>query len=248
VGEQPRPDRQLAILSYHMIGPPPRGVWEPWFYVPETQLAEHLEILREGGWSFVDLATALRGLSEPALLPARSALLTFDDGYRSVLERALPILAERGCPGVMFISTVLIGRTKPSDEETGEPLDPICGWDELRELDGGGISVESHGANHAAFSELAPDEIVEELVVSKQLLEEGLEKTVNAFAFPYGDSGNDAAQVTEALERSGYKAAFLYGGGPVRVGVDDRYRLSRLAIGMDTDLAAELGRTAAERR
>jgi len=36
-------------------------------------------------------------------LPDRSVLITFDDGHRSVLERGLPILAERGLPAVAFI-------------------------------------------------------------------------------------------------------------------------------------------------
>jgi peptidoglycan/xylan/chitin deacetylase (PgdA/CDA1 family) len=248
VGKQSRSGRRFAILSYHSIGAPPHGVWEPWFHVPETLLAEHLQVLTAGGWEVIDLAMALRGLSQPELLPARSALLTFDDGYRSVLERAAPVLAERGCPGVAFVPIISIGRTKPFDEDTGEPLEPICDWDELRELEAHGISVQSHGVRHVAFSELEPREIVDELVVSKRVLEERLDKTVDAFAFPYGDGGRSTAQVTGALQRSGYAVAFLYGGGPVTPGVDDRYRLSRLAIGLDSDLAAELARASDEAR
>jgi peptidoglycan/xylan/chitin deacetylase (PgdA/CDA1 family) len=190
---------------------------------------------------FVDLATAIRGLSHPDLLPERSVLVTFDDGDRSVLERALPIMAARGCPGVMFVPIVTVGRKKAFDD-AGQPLDPICDWDDLHALEAGGISVQSHGVDHVAFSELEPKQIAEELVASKAMLEEKLSKRVETFAFPYGDGGKDPAEVTRALRTAGYAAACLYGGGPVVLPGADRYRLSRLAIGADTDLARELAR------
>ena len=238
--QQPSRSIRLAILSYHEIGAPPRGVWEPWFYVPEEVLIDHLSVLEKEGWEIIDLRSALSGLSRPKSLPERSALLTFDDGFLSVLERALPILSERALPAVMFVPTASIGRRRRVNEETGEPLEPICGWKELREVEAGGISVESHGTRHIRFSELEPREIANELHVSNRLLESGLGKNVQAFAFPYGDGGNSSEHVSRALNASGYTAAFLYGGGPITPGVDDPYRLSRLAIGPDSDLAGML--------
>lgn len=55
--------------------------------------------------SIDDLDAAVNG--GPAL-PDRSVLITFDDGHRSVLEHGLPILAERGLPGVAFVITGLL--------------------------------------------------------------------------------------------------------------------------------------------
>src|SRR5262249_43971277 len=83
--------RLIAILGYHKIGPWP-GDWETWYYVPEETFAGHLRALREGGWRFLDASAFLRGLDDPDTLPWRSALVTFDDGYRSLLEHGLPTL------------------------------------------------------------------------------------------------------------------------------------------------------------
>jgi peptidoglycan/xylan/chitin deacetylase (PgdA/CDA1 family) len=233
---------RLAILSYHKVGDAPRWAWEPWNYVPEAAFVEHLRCLDQDGWQVIELPTALRGLSAPERLPQRSALLTFDDGYRSVLERALPVMAEFGYPGVVFVPVAYIGGMSAFDANVSEPLERLCGWSELCELDRAGISVQSHGFRHVRFSELQPHEIEVELVRSKAVLEEGVGKDVEVFAFPYGDVGADPRGVARALESCGYRAACLYGGGSVALPAEDQYRLSRLAIGSDTDLAEELAR------
>lgn len=234
--------RLLAILSYHKIGDAPQGAWEPWNYVPETVFADHLRHLEEEGWQVVDLPTALRGLSAPESLPGKSALVTFDDGYRSVAERALPLMAELGCPGVVFVPVAYIGGMSAFDANVSEPQEPLCGWDELRELEHAGISVQSHGYRHLVLSKAEPRRLEDELVRSKTILEDGLGKQVELFAFAYGDRGADPDSVATALESCGYRAACLYGGGPVALPADDRYRLSRLAIGFDTDIGEELAR------
>ncbi|MQA73298.1 MAG: polysaccharide deacetylase family protein [Solirubrobacterales bacterium] len=234
------PERRLAILSYHKVGDPPRAAWEPWNYVPEAMLAEQLSAVHEDGWQFVELADALRGVYDPDSLPARSALVTFDDGYRSVLERGLPVLRDLGCPAVVFMPAAFIGGVSTFDRGVSEPLEPLCGWDELRELQGAGISVQSHGFKHLHFSKCDPELLEAELKRSKRMLEEGLERTVELFAFPYGDGGANPAAVTRALEHFGYRAACLYGGGAVALPTADRYRLSRLAIGFGSDVVAEL--------
>jgi peptidoglycan/xylan/chitin deacetylase (PgdA/CDA1 family) len=46
-------------------------------------------------------------------LPPRSVLVTFDDGHRSVLERGLPLLRERGIPAVAFVVAGLLDTHQP---------------------------------------------------------------------------------------------------------------------------------------
>jgi len=55
-------------------------------------------------------------------LPDRAVLVTFDDGHRSVLEVAAPLLRERGIPAVAFVVAGVL--------DTDRPL----WWTEVREL------------------------------------------------------------------------------------------------------------------
>ena len=237
--ETPSRGRVLAILGFHKIGGPPAGGWDTWFYVSEATFSSFLSQLQEGAWHVIDLQTFLVGLAAPASLPTRSALLTFDDGYRSMRQIALPWLRRFGYPGVLFVPTDFIGKCNEFDAGV-EPQEAICDWDDLRELDRHGVSVQSHGASHRRFSELTPAELEEELRRSKATLEAGLGKAVEAIAYPFGDGGVDPQAVDRALERAGYRAACLYGGGPNRLPVANSYRLARLPVGPDTDLHAVL--------
>lgn len=231
--------RRLAILGFHKIGTPTPDGWETWYYIPEETFASQLRYLKESGWEVIDVATLLSGLESPGDLPERAALLTFDDGYRSMREVALPVLKDFGYPAVLFVPTDYIGGRNVFDADS-EPDEAICNWDDLRALERGGVSIQSHGASHRPFSRLEADEQEVELRRSKSALESGLGKSVEVFAYPYGDSGSDPDLAARALVRTGYRAACLYGGGPNTLPIPAPYRLTRLAVGPDTDLQTAL--------
>jgi peptidoglycan/xylan/chitin deacetylase (PgdA/CDA1 family) len=232
-------DRNLAILGYHKIGEPPPGGWHTWFYVPEEICVGHLTYLRKQGWQVIDLPALFRGITAPKSLPERAALLTFDDGYRSMRTVVLPWLLRFGYPAVLFVPTDYIGGYNGFDAGY-EPEEPVCDWDDLRELERLGVSIQSHGASHRSFSRLSLPEQEEELARSKITLEAGLEKAVEVFAYPYGDSGTQPRSTGRALERAGYRAACLYKGGPNPLPIVEPYRLTRVAMGPDTDLQGPL--------
>jgi peptidoglycan/xylan/chitin deacetylase (PgdA/CDA1 family) len=243
--------RTLAILGFHKIGEPPPDGWETWFYIPEATFVEQLSFLQRSNWQVIDPASFLKGLAAPNILPERAALLTFDDGYRSMRTVALPWLLRFGYPAVLFVPTDFIGGLNTFD--AAEPEDALCDWDDLMELERQGVWVQSHGTSHRPFSDLTPAEQQEEVNQSKTTLEAGLVKRVEVFSYPYGDDGvssypysGDSAsaqvlgRVRETLKRAGYRAACLYGGGPNRLPAADPYRLTRIPVGPDTDLQAEL--------
>jgi peptidoglycan/xylan/chitin deacetylase (PgdA/CDA1 family) len=121
-----------------------------------------------------------------------------------------------------------------------EPEEAICDWDDLRELERLGVSIQSHGASHRSFSKLSLTEQEEELARSKITLEANLERPVEVFAYPYGDGGTEPRSTNGVLEWAGYRAACLYKGGPNSLPIAEPYRLTRLAMGPDTDLRAAL--------
>jgi peptidoglycan/xylan/chitin deacetylase (PgdA/CDA1 family) len=227
--------KHLMVLGYHKVGPPAPGAWETWYYVSEGLFHRHLTQLQETHWQVIDLHAFLKALDEPDSLPDHAALITFDDGYRNNLLFAAPLLARFGLPGVVFVPTSYVGRENLFDHDI-EPTEPICTWDELAEIESLGISVQSHGVTHRSFSSLSVDEKVEELTRSKQQIETHLNRSVDAFSFPYGDAGADAASTEALVKEAGYRAAFLYGGGINLAPFASSYKLDRIAIGADTDL------------
>ena len=232
--------RSLAILGFHKVGEPPAGhARTPW-YVPEAEFVEHLRFLKRNHWHVLDLNECISAIGDCRPLSERSALLTFDDGYRSIVDVVLPWLQRFRFPSVVFIPTRFIGGT--NDFDSGyEPTEGICGWDDLQQLNRHGCSVQSHGVSHRSFSWIDPAEKEQELLQSKVVLEANLRKPVEMFAYPYGRLGEESSIASTRVRRAGYKAACLYGGGVNSLPVVDPYLLSRVAMapGMDLSMALE---------
>src|SRR5688500_13668323 len=95
----------LAVLGYHKIGEPSADGWHTWSYVSAEIFEQHLHYLKDNNWRVLNFEEFISAIEEPGLLPGKSILITFDDGYRSTLEIALPILIKFNYPAVVFIAT-----------------------------------------------------------------------------------------------------------------------------------------------
>jgi peptidoglycan/xylan/chitin deacetylase (PgdA/CDA1 family) len=81
-------------------------------------------------------------------------------------------------------------------------------WDELGELEEGGIRVESHGISHRPLAELEVDEAAREIMLSKLRLEERLGRPVRAFAYVKGSEAHYKPVHLSLLRQAGYEVAF----------------------------------------
>jgi peptidoglycan/xylan/chitin deacetylase (PgdA/CDA1 family) len=107
-----QPYSGVAVLAYHGIrddrASRPTHFGE--LHVTAARLASHLEMMRSLDCTFIgwtewcDIATGLRPL------PPRAVMVTFDDGYRSVLTHALPMLQDFNVPAVVFVCTAPVER------------------------------------------------------------------------------------------------------------------------------------------
>jgi len=230
------PKARVAVLAYHKVGRPSGSASVTWYYISEEIFERQLHWIAESGWEVIDAARFLQGLDDPGSLPDRSVLLTFDDGYQSILRCALPHLNAFGFPAVIFVPTGFVGDASRFDEKTREPMEPICSWDELRQLQRGGVSVESHGVSHCHLSEVDRARLVFELESSRRAIIKELGANSEIFAFPYSDPGSDYRVTTSALVDAGYRCAFLYRGGAQSFPVSDVYRIARIPVGREIEL------------
>lgn len=91
--------RRLVVLAYHEVVDASTFEWQ-------------IEYLRTEMHP-VSLQEVTEALLSGRPLPARAVLITFDDGDRTVHDRALPILRRHGVPGVAFIVAGLLGTETP---------------------------------------------------------------------------------------------------------------------------------------
>lgn len=234
--KHPAGTKRVAVLSYHKVGPPSPGAWETWFYVSESIFVKQLRWLQSNNWNAISIEQLIKGLSDPTSLPEKSVLLTFDDGYRSLLSVVGPILQSLKMPGVVFVPTDLVGTTNVFDKDV-EPTEPLADWDELGKLQNMGLAIESHTATHPRLSTQTPAQRRDELVRSRDAIKQKLGRAPLTLAYPYGDDAAGDAKLLSDMRSAGYAAGFLYNGPVVTLPLPDPMRIPRLAMGPDTDLS-----------
>ncbi len=106
-----KPFPGVAVLCYHGVrddGMPRDTLPLAYLHIPASRFESHCRVIREccDPISLDDWRAAWNGRGA---LPARPVLITFDDGYRSVLTRALPILRRHGLPAAVFVCTSPMG-------------------------------------------------------------------------------------------------------------------------------------------
>jgi peptidoglycan/xylan/chitin deacetylase (PgdA/CDA1 family) len=138
----------------------------------------------------------------------RQVAVTFDDGYHSVLENALPILAERRIPATLFVPTQHLGKSAGwiTDDRHRDARERILTADELRHMRDAGALIGSHGVTHRPLTQLSEPEVLAELSESRRQLTEILGQDVNLFALPYGAGSDDIVRLASA---AGYARLFL---------------------------------------
>ncbi len=191
---------KIPILAYHAVAPLPAEARVPGT-VPLAVFEEQVRGLVQGGYTGIDLDHAADLLDGRGERVSRPVVITFDDGYRSVLEHAWPVLRDAGLPATLFVVTGHVGRTTCYDEHKGGVPQEHADWAELERAAVQGLELGSHGETHRPLGELAPDEAAQELARSRELLATRFGRC-DHFAYPFGDLPADA---DEQLARADYR-------------------------------------------
>lgn len=168
---------RLPILTFHAL----ESERSLLAIAPDT-LRRGLAELVGRDWRSVGLLEVAADLAAGRPLPPKRFALTFDDGYRSVHEHALPLLAELGLAATVFVTT---------GDGTGDRPPSLAGremlsWRELEELASHGVAIGAHTRTHPDLTTLGRDAARCEMAASRDLLEQRLGRSVRAFAYPFG--------------------------------------------------------------
>lgn len=182
----------IPILLYHRIDHSGLSTAT----TPE-EFIQHLQWLHERGWRTLsaDAFTALLRNRKP--LPARSFVITFDDGYESLASAAFPILQQFGYSAICFLSTRQIRNQRSLVEEGpgGRDGKLFLGWNQVRALQSCGvIDFQSHTHTHDNFNECSAEKLVADLAMSREVLMRELALPARRFehlAWPWGRSTSE---------------------------------------------------------
>ena len=245
---------RLGILMYHRVSPRIAKLPAPLYNIQPRSFAAQLEGLARRGFQFTSLQTALAAASRQECLPAKTVVLTFDDGFASVYTHAWPVLKRMGIPATVFVSTAYLDSDEPfpfdawgtahKDQAPSDSYRPLS-TDECREMmDSGLVEIGAHTHTHQDFHG-RPESFRKDLLQSVQIVSERFGLDEVPFAFPYGSeySGFASADLRSAADSAGVQCGLTTTAELVNL-FDSPFRWGRFNVfSWDTSatLAAKLG-------
>ncbi|MGF1578054.1 MAG: polysaccharide deacetylase family protein [Gemmataceae bacterium] len=111
------------------------------------------------------------------------------------------------------------------------PQPAVMGWDELQRLARAGVSLVPHTHTHPLLDRISLNEARDEILRSRDLLEEKIGSVRPAFAYPSGHFDGDVA---ELVRTESFGIAFTTVRGINDLGAEDPVKLRRANVGRQT--------------
>ncbi len=103
-----RSSRMLTIPMYHGVVSEPAPVFN-WCQLELPRFEEQMAFVAQE-YRVIPLREVVDRIYRGQVLPERAAVITFDDGLRSVYTHAFPVLARYQLPFTVFLVTSLVGK------------------------------------------------------------------------------------------------------------------------------------------
>jgi len=204
-----------VVLYYHAVKPHQR-----------RRFARQMDELLKRACAFP------AGSPEAMTEDRRNVAVTFDDGFESVVENAVPELVKRRIPFTVFVPSGCLGQ-RPPWVRRGRHA--VC---EERVLSASGLrtlanvpfaTIGSHSVNHRNLAKVDSTSAEHELVGSRADLETAVGTRIDLFAFPHG--AHNAALLDQARQ-AGYRRVFTVEPTMINSKADE-FALGRVAADPD---------------
>ncbi|MCY7295645.1 polysaccharide deacetylase family protein [Alteromonas sp. a30] len=168
-----------VILQYHHVSEDTPSSTS----VSPERFAEHLAYISEH-YTVLPLEKIINALQKHESVPENSIAITFDDGYRNILENAHPLLKHHGFAYTIFVNPALQG-TRSN----------LLTWEELKLISQEGASIANHylGHEHLLYKEKGKTDArwlkdhESNILLAEEIIESYIGTSPRYFAYPYGE-------------------------------------------------------------
>lgn len=120
-----------------------------------SEFKQKINALRRQGFQFISLTVAYNHIKNDYFRRKKYAVLTFDDGYKSLLE-VLPWLEKQSIPATLFINGKYLDGTSYRES----PKEQYLTYDELFALNSPLIEIGHHGWEHMDATKMAIEQFM----------------------------------------------------------------------------------------
>lgn len=167
-----------------------------------------------------------------------NVVITFDDGVKSWINIAVPILKELELPATFFVSSGFIGLSKKNEQEfirsnllldqtKHSRISSCLDLYDVKMIANEGFTIGGHTVNHRNLAKVHDrNELKYEISEDKSRLEQMVGIDIVYFSYPFGAYYNSEIDISKVLKECGYKGAVTTVSGFNRIG-SDPYLLHR---------------------
>ena len=154
--------------------------------------------LEAHGWRTITSGQLARAVKANDKLPARTFVITIDDGREDGFTYALPILLKHGFVATFFVIT---GRVNERHYLT---------WTELCEMQAAGMEIGNHTAGHRDETTYTRSQTDRQVMVAQRAITRHLVTPAVSFAYPFGQM---PANLVASVMAAGLAVAYTTVGG-----------------------------------
>lgn len=195
--------KNIPILMYHSISKSGNPRFKD-LCVPPALFAAQVDYLYHHAYTFLNVTQLIHALTGKVPLPERPVVLTFDDGFADFYIHALPILSCYNITATLYITTGFVESTSGWLRRERETKQPMLTWSEITEISDSGIECGAHTHSHPKLDTLPLAIARNEILRSKDLLEQHLGQEVTSFAYPFGHYTSD---IRRLVKQAGFTSA-----------------------------------------
>ncbi|MBE5745100.1 MAG: polysaccharide deacetylase family protein [Clostridiales bacterium] len=185
--------KKLLILYYHEVVK--KGEGAAYQKIEEEKFEEQMRYLQENGYTTLFFSQ----LDKP--LPEKPIIISFDDGFLSVYEKAAPIMRKYGVKGNVYLPTAYIG----NDEK-------FMTWDMVKALQTNkDFEMQAHTHNHVDIRTLSKEDMTEEIQKSQEKFAAELGYLPNAICLPFGTYDRKSLRLLKRSGKYKYVLGSFYG-------------------------------------
>lgn len=195
----------VPILIYHAIDNTAFGVED--IFVKTAQFYKQMQYLHEHGYATLTF-DEIRNYYKYK----KPVLITFDDGYEDVYKNAYPVLKKFNMKATMFLIAGQIGQPYYLTRK------------EIREMSKN-FSFQSHTYHHSELDKMGSEQIEQECMKSKDIIEKITGKPVDTLSFPYGRYNRNVVRIAAKYYK--YCVTTHYG---IYNNTDTPYEINRIYV------------------
>lgn len=185
--------QKLVVIYYHEVVESGQGF--SYQKIEKDKFEQQMKYLQEHHYQTL----LFEDLDKP--LPEKSIIVSFDDGFKSVYENAVPIMEKYGIKANIYLPTNYIGQDAH-----------FMTWDMARELQQtGNYEFAAHTHNHVDIRTLNEAEMRSEIGLPTEVFQRELQSEPIAFCMPYGTFDKKSIGLLKKNSKYKYILGSFYG-------------------------------------